>query len=202
MEILYINRIWAKVNHLPPLGFAGLQARVSIINIHGIVDVTCIHPLMSLDHLLTKMLAIGIGYNYVYTAWSVKRHLKDGIYCRLRKMKFHIKKFIIKLSLDVLEIGSLFWLIWNKCEISDPLLGNKCSVLDEVFRYKSKYKNVGVLPIKKAKFNVLGKGPSSERNIHLSDERPTFETLDFLYQQYSNFHAGNPSMCKERGFSF
>ena len=71
-------------------------------------------------------------------------------------MKFHIKKFIIKLSLDVLEIGSLFWLIWNKCEISDPL----------------------------------------------SDERPTFETLDFLYQQYSNFHAGNPSMCKERGFSF
>ena len=75
-------------------------------------------------------------------------------------------------------------------------------MLDEVFRYKSKYKNVGVLPIKKAKFNVLGKGPSSERNIHLSDERPTFETLDFLYQQYSNFHAGNPSMCKERGFSF
>ena len=47
---------------------------------------------------------------------------------------------------------------------------------------KSKYKKVGVLPIRIVKSNVSSVGPSSERNnIFLSDEGPTLETLDFLY---------------------
>ena len=47
-----------------------------------------------------------------------------------------------------------------------------------MFRYKSKYKKVGVLPIRIVK-SVSSVGPSSERNVILSDEGPTLETLDF-----------------------
>ena len=42
-----------------------------------------------------------------------------------------------------------------------------------MFRYKSKYKKIGVLPIWIVKFNVsISVGPSSERNKNI------FETLD------------------------
>ena len=34
-----------------------------------------------------------------------------------------------------------------------------------VFRYKSKYKKIGVLPIWKVRSNVSSVGPSSERNM-------------------------------------
>ena len=44
---------------------------------------------------------------------------------------------------------------------------------------KSKYKKVGILPIRIVKSNVSSAGPSSERNIFLSDEGPTLESLDF-----------------------
>ena len=46
-------------------------------------------------------------------------------------------------------------------------------------RYKSKYKMIGVLPIRIVKSNVSSVGPSSERNSFPSDEGPTLETLDF-----------------------
>ena len=54
------------------------------------------------------------------------------------------------------------------------------------------YKNVGVLPIWIVKFNVLSVGPSSERNIFLSDKGPTLETLNFTIHvgstpTFSNF---------------
>ena len=50
-----------------------------------------------------------------------------------------------------------------------------------VFRYKSKYKKVGVLPIWIVKSNISSVGSSSERTdpLFLSDEGPTLETLDF-----------------------
>ena len=49
-----------------------------------------------------------------------------------------------------------------------------------MFRYKPKYKKVGVLPIRIVKPNVSSVGPSSERNMQfLSDEGPTLETIDF-----------------------
>ena len=44
---------------------------------------------------------------------------------------------------------------------------------------KSKYKKVGVLPTWKVKSNVSSVDPSSERNMFLSHEGPTLETLDF-----------------------
>ena len=46
---------------------------------------------------------------------------------------------------------------------------------------KSKYKKVGVLPIRIAKSNVSSVGPSSEgnRETFLSDEGPILETLNF-----------------------
>ena len=43
-------------------------------------------------------------------------------------------------------------------------------------------KKVGVLPTRKVKFNVSSIGPSSERNIILSDEGPTLETFDFTFR--------------------
>ena len=60
-----------------------------------------------------------------------------------------------------------------------------------MLRYKSKYKKVGVLPIRIVKSYVSSVGPSSERNKHvssskfLSDEGPTLETLDFII--HTNF---------------
>ena len=48
-----------------------------------------------------------------------------------------------------------------------------------MFRYKSKYKKVGVLPIWIVKSKLSSVGLSSERNtMFLSDEGPTLETLD------------------------
>ena len=46
-------------------------------------------------------------------------------------------------------------------------------------RYKSKYKMIGVLPIRIVKSNVSSVGPSSGRNSFPSDDGPTLETLDF-----------------------
>ena len=48
-----------------------------------------------------------------------------------------------------------------------------------MFRYKSKYKKVGVLPIRIVKSNISSVYPSSERNMFLSNEGPTLKTLDF-----------------------
>ena len=52
-------------------------------------------------------------------------------------------------------------------------------------RKKSKYKKVGVLPIRIVKSNISSVGPSSERIMFLSDEGPTLQTLDFT------FHIGS-----------
>ena len=48
-----------------------------------------------------------------------------------------------------------------------------------MFRYKSKYKKVGVLPIRLVKSNVSSVGPFVREKLFLSDEGPTLETLDF-----------------------
>ena len=52
-----------------------------------------------------------------------------------------------------------------------------------MFRYKSKYRKVGVLPIRIVESNVSSIGPSSERNrkafLFLSDEGLLLETLDY-----------------------
>ena len=47
--------------------------------------------------------------------------------------------------------------------------------------YKTKYKKVGVLPIR----IVSSVGPSSERNMILSNEGPTVETFDFILRMGS-----------------
>ena len=54
-----------------------------------------------------------------------------------------------------------------------------------MFRYKSKYKKVGVLPIRIVKSNVSSLGPPSRGEMFLFDEGPTLKTLD-LYRQYSD----------------
>ena len=52
-----------------------------------------------------------------------------------------------------------------------------CAAL-AVFRYKSKYKTIGVLPIRIVKSIVLSVGPSSESDMLLSDKgRYTLKTL-------------------------
>ena len=50
-----------------------------------------------------------------------------------------------------------------------------------MFRYKSKYKKVGVLPIWKVKSNVSSVGASSDRHM-TNAEGPTLETLDFTFR--------------------
>ena len=50
-----------------------------------------------------------------------------------------------------------------------------------MFRYKSKFKKVVVLPIWKVKSNVSSVGPSSERNMFLSDKGLTLETLGTIH---------------------
>ena len=58
---------------------------------------------------------------------------------------------------------------------------HRCGIF-KCHTYKSKYKKVGVLPIRRVTSNVLSVGPSSEKNMRTvsgSDEGPTLETLEF-----------------------
>ena len=58
---------------------------------------------------------------------------------------------------------------------------HRCGIF-KCHSYKSKYKKVGVLPIRRVTSNVLSVGPSSEKNMRTvsgSDEGPTLETLEF-----------------------